>query len=123
MNSAGYYKDQFYVWGIRKGQKSRDTLSVSVAKRIEHLKLFTDILRMDLNSRKVRCSASSIGSRWSNSSEALPFLACFFRWVSLRIQSYDGLQGEQNIQYNSWKIRDEKNKWPISLHDVGVVVI
>lgn len=66
----------------------------------------TGILRMDLNSRKVRCSASSMGSRWSNNSEALPFLACFFRWVNLRIQSYDGLQGEQfiNNKHNQSRI-------------------
>lgn len=52
----------------------------------------TDILLMDLYSRNVRCSASSMGSRWSNRSEALPFLACFFLWVSFLIQSYDGLE-------------------------------
>lgn len=51
----------------------------------------TDILRMDLNSKKVRCSASSMGSKWSNNSDALPFLTCFFLWVNFRIQSYDGL--------------------------------
>lgn len=62
---------------------------------------------MDLNSRKVRCSASSMGSRWSNRREALPFLACFFRWVSLRIQSYDGLQQQYfvNSKHNQYRNR------------------
>ncbi len=54
--------------------------------------ILTDILLMDLYSKKVRCSANSMGSRWSNSSDALPFFTCFFRWVSLRIQSYEGLK-------------------------------
>ena len=49
----------------------------------------TDILRKDLNSRKVRCSDSSSGSRWSKSRETFRFLLVFdfILWVSFLDQS------------------------------------
>jgi hypothetical protein len=52
-----------------------------------NVKFLTAILLKDLCSRKVRCSANSMGSRWSNSRQAFPFLDTFFLCVTLLIQS------------------------------------
>lgn len=47
----------------------------------------TDILQKDLNSRYVRCSASSIGSRWSNRRETFLFLMAVIFWLAFHDQS------------------------------------
>lgn len=53
----------------------------------------TKILQKDLYSRKVRCSASSQESRWSNSSDIFLFLDTDgTRWVTCRFHLYDGLR-------------------------------
>ena len=65
-------------------------MEVVILGRI-NVQFLTEILLKDLCSRKVRCSANSMGSRWSNSRQAFPFLDTFFLCVTLLIQSLEGL--------------------------------
>lgn len=58
----------------------------------------TDILQKDLNSRYVRCSASSMGSRWSKRRETFLFLLGLgiIFWLAFHDQSRSFLEGNNN---------------------------
>lgn len=58
----------------------------------------TDILQKDLNSRYVRCSASSMGSRWSKRRETFLFLLGFgmIFWLAFHDQSRSFLEGNND---------------------------
>lgn len=53
----------------------------------------TDILQKDLNSRYVRCSASSMGSRWSKRRETFLFLLWLGMILRLAFVSRSFLEG------------------------------
>lgn len=70
------------------------TISTGINLQEETAGTLTKILQKDLYSRKVRCSASSQESRWSNSSDIFLFLDTDgTRWVTCRFHLYDGLRG------------------------------
>lgn len=69
-------------------------ISTGISLQEETAGTLTKILQKDLYSRKVRCSASSQESRWSNSSDIFLFLDTDgTRWVTCRFHLYDGLRG------------------------------
>lgn len=75
--------------------------STGISLQEETAGTLTKILQKDLYSRKVRCSASSQESRWSNSSDIFLFLDTDgTRWVTCRFHLYDGLRGTKKSRHS-----------------------
>lgn len=74
--------------------------------------ILTDILQKDLNSRYVRCSANSMGSRWSKRSDTFLFLlllALIF-WLAFHDQSRSVLEHttKQNVTASEERLCSSK---------------
>lgn len=92
------YEGRMHPWLLSNSNGSPSCkwfrISTGIRLQEETAGTLTKILQKDLYSRKVRCSASSQESRWSNSSDIFLFLDTDgTRWVTCRFHLYDGLRG------------------------------